>query len=488
MNVLTKQEGWTLLIVFGLVMFSVVWLKTRKENNADEFLVAGRVVPLWHGAMSIAVSWIWAPAIFICSMQAYSHGLPGVFWFIAPNILCFFIFAPLAVRLRRLMPYGYTMPEFIIKRYAGNKSAHLAFLTIFFGYQLGAIVINCLAGGALLHAVSGLDFSQAIIGISIIALAYSLFSGLKASIFTDIIQMIMVLLITFILVPWAVSSAGGIDVLRQGLAGIDGKDRDLLDPRIAFTIGIPMTLSLLAGPFGDQMFFQRAMAVREKDIVGTFVLGGILFGFVPIVLSLLGFIGVVLAKTDNITVSDPQMIGPIVIAHLLPAGALYAFCLMAFAGLCSTLDSAYCAISSLVAVDVYRRYCNQEASDKNIVRISRVSMVVLATVGTLIALLQPRLLWVFLIYGALVSAGMFPCILSVYWSRLTANGVVRAIWLSLLIGLPMSIYANVKEDPYVIVLAAIFSVSIGLIVCVFDGMRSKESYKFLDESPIGCCD
>ena len=466
MNLLSSAEGLAILTIFGIAMLALVWFKTHDEKHAEGFLVADRNIPMWHAALSIAVSWIWAPAIFICSMQAYTKGLPGIFWFTFPNVLCFFIFTPVAIRLRKLMPYGFTLPEFIAQRFAGEVRTHLIFLIVFLGYQLGAIVINCLAGGALLHAVSGLDFSVAVVGMAVIALSYSLFSGLKASVFTDVIQMLMVLIIAYTLVPWAVIEAGGIKSVFAGLAGIDHNHGNIFDLKVAFYMGIPMTLGLIAGPLSDQMFFQRAMAVRPQDIAKTFIWGGILFATVPISLALLGFVAVGLSTSGAITVTDPQIVGALVIGELLPITALYAFCFMAFAGLCSTLDSAFCAISSLGSIDIYKRYFNPAASDRQILLGSRWFMLVFAAVGVGGALLQPKLLWVFLIYGTMASSAMVPTVLSIFWKQISGRTAFWAVLLSLLLGTPLSIYANVVEDADLIVLSAILSVAVGLIVCL----------------------
>ncbi len=417
-SILTPTEGFTILTVFAVTMIGLVYILTKKKlKNIDLFLVADRKVSWLRGAFSIAVSWIWAPAIFIASLQAYTKGIAGAFWFIVPNIVCFLVFAPLAIRLRKLMPNGFTLPEFILKRYNNDKKTHLSFLVIFFGYQLGAIIINALAGGTLLHILTGMNFHLAVLILSAVALVYSLISGLEASILTDIIQMSFILIAGFVLVPWVIFNAGGISAVTGGLAGITGQYSNIFNPWIAYSFGIAMTFGLLSGPIGDQMFFQRGFAVKRKSIVKTFVVGGLLFGVVPITLSLLGFVAA--NPVLGLSVSDPQMVAPLVIGHFLPKAALLLFVFMAFAGLSSTLDSAYCAISSLGTIDIYKKYINSHAQDKKLVKVSRLTMLLMAIIGTSIALLQPKLLWVFLIYGALASAALFPTVLSLFWSRLT---------------------------------------------------------------------
>jgi Na+/proline symporter len=471
---ISQFEAYAMLGIFGVVMIVLVILKNRTStHSSDAFLVANRTVSVWSGAFSIAVSWIWAPAIFICSMQSYQKGVPGIFWFTFPNILCFFTFVPLAIRLRTLMPQGYTLPEFIYERFGKDARTHHAFLIVFFGYQLGAIIINCLAGGALLNALSGVDIKMAILVMAGITLAYSLISGLEASIFTDVIQMAMVLGIAVVLVPWTIFAAGGPQVVFSGLGGVDGTHASLFDPWIAYTMGIPMTIGLIAGPIGDQMFFQRAMAVRKENITKTFVYGGLLFGFVPITLSLLGFVAASPQVNALLTVTDPQVVGAITVGHFLPKVALLAFCFMAFAGLASTLDSSFCAVSSLGTIDIYKRYLNPQGNDNQMLYVARVTMTLLTVIGAAIALLEPKLLWVFLIYGALASAGLFPTVFALFWGRLNAHGAFWAVVLSLVIGTPLSIYANVTENPHLIVAAAVASVGIGLLVCLFFGVANK---------------
>ncbi len=472
MYLLTQAQCLSILGVFGVLMIAVVWIKeVGAVQTAERFLVRNRDVGVIPGAFSIAVTWIWAPAIFICSLQAYTNGLPGIFWFAAPNILCFFLFAPLGLKFRRLLPQGYTLPEYIFRRFGGDRPTHLAFLFVFFGYQLGAIVINTLAGGTLMSALSGIDIHVAIVLTVVPVLAYSLISGMVASIITDFFQMAMILVIAFVLVPLVIFKSGGWETVAGGLGGVTGQYTDLLNPWIAFTMGIPMTISLLAGPIGDQMFFQRSMSASADKIVKTFVLGGLVFGVVPIALSLLGFVAANPAVSSTLSISDPQMVGPAVVGHFLPKWALIAFCFMAICGLASTLDASYIAISSLASIDIYKRYFNEQATDRQLLNVSRFAMLVMTVLGTAIAMFQPKMLWVFLIYGALVSAAMFPTIFSLCWDRLPARGAFWALVLSVGIGLPLSVYANVADNAELIVYASIASVAIGLLVCLGFGLR-----------------
>ncbi|MES1197330.1 MAG: hypothetical protein ABUL55_01780 [Pseudomonadota bacterium] len=472
---ITPNEGWLVFAAFAVSMIVIVWLATRPNKDKDDYLLAGRNVGTLRGAFSIAVSWIWAPAVFICAQKSYQQGLAGIFWFTAPNIICFFTFAPLAFRLRKLLPNGYSMPDFIFHRFNGDRATHLMFLTITLGYELGAVIINALAGGTLMHALAGIDLRAAILAMSVVAASYAVWRALPASIVTDFIQMSVILLVAFVLVPWSVSEAGGWRVVSAGLAGTSGSTNPF-DPWIVYSFGIPATLGLISGPVADQMFWQRVNSSRYKQIVSTFIWGGLVFGIVPIVLSILGFVAASPLLHGAITVSDPQMVNVAVIHHFLPKWTLFAFAFMVLCALSSTLDSAYIAIGSLWSIDIYRRYQKRDATDKDIVRVSKLAMFGFAGVGTAIAMLPGiQLIWVFLIYGALASSGLVPIALSLFWRRLTSRGAFWGAFLGFIIGLPMSIYANFNNDPNLVVLAAVLSVAIGLAVCLFDGLTNRKS-------------
>ena len=449
-----------MISVFALLMLALVRLTNKLVITSEEYLVASHKLNWFQAALSIAVSWIWAPAIFIASLQSYTKGIAGAFWFIAPNVACFFVFAPVAVKIRRSIPMGYSFPDYIAKKYSNNKLTHLSFLIIFLSYQLGSIVINSVAGGMLLNQLSGIPTKSAILIMPVIALIYSIKTGMKASVITDVFQMLFILVVAGFLIPWVFDASGGYQNLLKGLGGKSGQYDSIFNSEIAFAFGIPMTIGLITGPLSDQMFFQRAFSVNEKDITKTFIVGGLLFAIVPILLCTPGFIAV---SNPNIQIINPEMVAPAVIAYYLPHWALLLFGGMALCGLCSTLDSSFCALSSLGAIDIYRRYFNQTPTKEKLLSTSRNFMLGFTIIGTAIALLEPKLLWLSLIYGSLAGAGFFPLLFSVYSDKVNGNNLTIALLLSLVLSIPFSIYANVTENTNLIVASSILSIAIGLL-------------------------
>lgn len=100
--------GLIVLLLYAALMLGVTLLLSRKSKTAQSFHVADRRLGLFPSAMSIAATWIWAPALFTSAEKAYTQGWPGLFWFLAPNVLCLLVFVPFAQRIRSQMPEGVT--------------------------------------------------------------------------------------------------------------------------------------------------------------------------------------------------------------------------------------------------------------------------------------------------------------------------------------------------------------------------------------------
>ncbi len=465
MAFLEMSLGLVILLAFGLAMILITWFFTRhKDLSTEDFILAGRKVPWWRGAASIAASWIWAPALFVSSQMAYQLGLPGIFWFVFPNIIAVAIFIYLAPRIRERFPKGHTFPEYISKRLDDERVHKIYFFGYSF-YQLMAVAVQLFAGSSLIFLLTGIPIEFSIITMAAIVLTYSWISGLRASIVTDVVQLGFIFLGLVIVIPFALNAAGGFEAVMNGIGGVTGLHADLLDPGVAFSFGLVTSIGLIAGAIADQQFWQRTFAFEEKSIRIGFLAGAILFGIVPIALSLLGFIAA--APDSGILLpegTDPSMIGVLGVAKLLPGTFLILFFLMLLAGLTSTLDSGLNAFSSLYAVDI-RKY----KVSKNLAA-PRTGMIIILVAGLVVAALTAyvpdfglkQLWWIF---NAVAATLVVPTILSLYWDRLSARGAFYGIAASLVLGLPVFVYGNFIDNTEIIVGSAAFILLINALIC-----------------------
>ena len=446
-------QGIALLAGYGGVVFAVAWASTRRDpRTVSNYLAADRQVGLWPGAFSIAATWIWAPALFISAREAYTRGLVGLFWFTAPNIACLILFAFFAERMRQRMPEGFTLSAFIRERF--SRRVQTLYWIELLGLATCSFAVQLLAGGKVVAALTGLPFLAATVGLAAIAVAYTLFSGIRASIVTDYLQMLLILLVGATLVPWAVARGGGLHALQLGLGGHTGAFTSLVSAtglETALTFGLPVTLGLMAGPFGDQSFWQRAFALRRDAVRPAFIWGAVIFGIVPLTMALLGFI----AAGNQWTSDNPELIGLDVVVRLLPAWTLVPFVYMLISGLASTLDSNLCAVSSIAMHDMHPNASNE----RHTLRTGRASMIALALAALVVANIPGmQILYLFLFYGTLRASTLLPTIVSLTKKHVSEPGMFWGIFAAIVVGLPIFAIGNFRNIPTLTIAGSLLTV------------------------------
>ena len=409
------------VVLYAAILWAATaYFATGYSYNRESFLTANRNIGLFAGALSIGATWLWAPGLFVSATKAYTQGIPGLFWFCFGNILCLGIFGYFAAKLREMTPKGFTLSEYIgntvSRRVQKLYWIELGFLTI------SAFAIQLLAGGILLNKITGIDPWVISSTMAAIAISYSLFSGIKGSIVTDWIQMIIILGGCAILVPWAVFAGGGIDTVIKGATGT------LFDWDVFVTFGIAATIGFIAGPFGDQMFYQRAYSLKKNIVWPAFIGGALLFGIVPLSMGTLGFMATGLGLDVN-----PQLAGFEVIKEVLPVWAIYIFLFAIMSGLLSTCDSAMCAVSSLATTDWFPK--------NNPIKVARIGMIGLATLGIILANLPGlQIVHLFLFHTVFRSTTLLPTVQAILFKDIKESYMFWGLITSFIIGFPLFLY------------------------------------------------
>lgn len=421
------------LLTYVTVMLGVTVLMTRKENDIEKFCVGNRNTSWMVSALSVAATWIWAPALFTSTENAYTKGFAGLFWFLVPNVLCLILFIPFAKKIREEMPEGITLSGYMYGKYHSKavKNTYLFQLSALSALSTG---VQLLAGSKILSMLTGIPFAVMTVIMAVIAFSYSQFSGIKASILTDAVQMVFMLTVSIGFAVFGVKNGGGFETLITGLGGAAGDAGSLFSKRgweIFLGFGLPTTIGLISGPFGDQCFWQRAFCVKKDRIGRAFLVGALLFGIVPLSMGILGFVGAGM----EFVAADTGIINFELISTLFPAWAVIPFLFMIVSGLLSTIDSNLCAISSLTT----------DISKKKTLRKTKSAMVLLLAVGIAVANIPGlTVTHLFLMYGTLRAATLLPTIFTLKGVKLTSQGVVAGIISALIIGLPIFGYGNIQ--------------------------------------------
>lgn len=419
------MKGILILLVYAAVMLIATVVLTKRENSVERFCVGNRDSGWLISALSIAATWIWAPSLFTSTEKAYVNGAVGLFWFLVPNVLCLMLFIPFAKKIRRDMPGGITLSGYMVGKYrsTGVKWVYLFQLV---GLSVLSTGVQLLAGSKILSTVTGLPFWTLTIILAVIGYSYSQFSGIKASILTDAIQVVFMLVVCAGFVFFGVRSCG-TGSLVVGFSGFSGEYTSLFSERgleIFLGFGLPTAIGLISGPFGDQSFWQRAFAIKEKYIGRAFFLGALIFGMVPLSMGILGFLG----AGTGYHAQDMGVINFEIISRIFPAWVVVPFLFMIISGLLSTVDSNLCAVSSLTT-DIVR---------DNDLKKTKAAMLLLLIAGIAIANIPGlTVTHLFLFYGTLRASTLLPTVLTLKGVQLSTKGITRGIVAAMVVGLPV---------------------------------------------------
>lgn len=463
-GLISQTGGWVMILSYGVFMLFLTYYCVGKFKRTKlYFLLAERDVPMVMAAFSIAAAWVWAPALFIAAQKAYQQGIVGLFWFTAPNVLTLIVFAFFADRLRKLFPQGYTLSGYVADRFSPRTQNMYLITSI--GLSVCCFAVQLLAGGAVVAALTSIPFYQVTIALAIIAISYTFWRGLGASIVTDYAHMAFMVLIGLTFIPWAVINAGGLPILTKGLGGLTGQFTDLFSAsgkEVFLSFGLAATIGLMSGPFGDQAFWQRAFAIREGQVKGAFILGACIFAVIPITMSLLGFI----AAGNGLKVADAQLVNLEVITKYLPFWCVIPFVYMLIMGLSSTLDSCLSAVSSHGGHDIF----NKLGLSGDPVHVGRIMMILLPICSIAIANIPGnKILYLFLFYATMRSSTLLPTVTMILKQKAVSEaGMFYGIIASLCIGLPIFAYGNFnKLTPFIVAgsLITVFASGLSVWVC-----------------------
>lgn len=476
MEGLSSLEGWALIATYFVAMMMLVVFLRKHKKTKEEFLVANRSMPWLLTAFSMAATWVWAPSMFVASEKAYTQGLAGVFWFVVPNVLTLILFAFFANKMRKLRPDGWTFSDYIREKY--SKRCHNLYLIESFGLQTMSFAVQLLAGATIFSKITGISFTATTIVMAVCPLLYTFASGIRSSIVTDFWKMLWIVIVLLFGLPIMFSSAGP-DALFNGLGGITGDFGSLFSATgimVALSFGIPTTIGLLSGTFGDQMFWQRVFCVKADKVKRTMITAAFIFAAVPISLAVFGFF----AAGTGLAISDTQLTNVGAVMAFCPKWFLYLFFVLILSGLISTADSIICAVSSVAGHDVVKRLSMNEKwhgrIQKNIflfilfaneVRAARFAMIVVTIIAILIANIPGlTILYLFLLYGTLRSSVMLPTVFAILGKRMSERGLFYGILTSMIVGLPVFAYGNFTGNIPMIVFGSLFTILASGIMAV----------------------
>uniref|UniRef100_A0A7S1YU98 Urea active transporter n=1 Tax=Trieres chinensis TaxID=1514140 RepID=A0A7S1YU98_TRICV len=478
---LNVSIGWIVVLGFGVV-FSIFttaivmidkFFKGNASITSEHFNTAGRMIKTGLTASVIVSQWTWAATLLQSSNVAWQYGVSGPFWYASGATIQVLLFGVLAISLKKVAPSAHTMCEIVRARW--GKTAHITFL--FFAFAANIIVTSMLllGGAATVQALTGMDYKLASFFIPWGVILYTSAGGLKATFLASYIHtaIIFAVLITMILVvyiktyssdqiydflDWTVSYTedeckmiysnwtSGESFYEKGKyacgpvsGNAEGSYLTMLSSG-----GLMFGIINIVGNFGtvfvDQSYWQSAIAARPSSAARGYLLGGLCWFSIPFSLATsLGLASTALLLPITAGEAGSGLVPPAVATHLLGQAGSVLILIMLFMAIVSTGSAESIAVSSLVAYDIYREYFNPEATGRDILKVSRIVIVLFGLImGALSIALDAmglNLGWVYLFMGIMIGSAVIPLWNMMTWDKASGKGAVIAAWSGLALAL-----------------------------------------------------
>ena len=485
MNSNFSTLDYAIFITYAVLIVGVgLWVSRSKgkEKTSEDYFLAGKSLPWWAIGASLIAANISAEQFIGMSGSGFAIGLAiaSYEWMAAITLLVVGKFF-LPVFIKNDL---FTIPEYVEKRFSENMKTILAvfWISLFIFVNLTSVLF---LGGKALDTIMGVGdgsiLTLCIVGLAVIAAAYSLWGGLTAVAWTDVIQVALLIfggLITAFIALTKVSPDGGIIsgfvhlyevvpekfsmILEQGeVITPNGKDAWWDLPGLAVLIGGIWIANLYYWGF-NQYIIQRTLAAKSiKEAQKGIVFAAYLKLLIPLLVVVPGIIAYVLNSNEAGEITqqtiDASFVGedgnilndnaaPWLISSFIPVGLKGLVVAALAAAIVSSLASMLNSTSTIFTMDIYKPYINKNASNKQMVTTGRITAAVALLIAVFIAPQLKNLGQVFQYiqeYTGVVSPGILAVFMAgLFWKPATNKGAIAGALASIPIALFFKIGPN----------------------------------------------
>lgn len=423
--------------------------KKGEEKTSEDYFLASKSLPWWAIGASLIASNISAEQFIGMSGSGFALGL-GIStyeWMAAATLIIVGKFF-LPIFLEKKI---YTMPQYLESRYDARVRTILAVFWILV-YVFVNLTSVLYLGALAIKTIMGVDITYAIVGLALFALIYSIYGGLTAVAWTDVIQVIFLVaggLVTTVLALKAVGGGeilAGLNLLRQQAPD---KFHMILQPTNSEYMNLPGITILIGGMWitnlnywgCNQYITQRALAAKSLgEAQRGVVFAGFLKLLIPLLVVIPGIAAFVLQQNGtNLGIVKPDEAYPALLHTFVPSGWKGMAFAALVAAIVSSLASMMNSTATIFTMDLYKNYFNKTASEKTLVNTGRIVSVIALAIAVIVAPAIGNIEQAFQYiqeFTGLVSPGIFVIfIFGFFWKKANANG---AFWVALLT-LPLSL-------------------------------------------------
>ena len=418
-------------IVFGVYILGVlalgIYASRKGRRTKRDYFLAGDKLPWWMIGGSIMAANISTHQIVGVMGVAYSRGFVAVVieWgaiLIGFNALLW-IFLPFYLRNG-----FYTMPEFLQKRFGGAARSIYSILVLmtYIFVEIGAVLY---LGAISLHSLLGIPIISSVFVIATFTGIYTIAGGLRAVVWTEMLQLCVLVLGMVSLSFATVHAAGGISAVMDTAKGwklfLPANDPDF--PWTMYLGGM-LCISVFYCAT-NQFIVQRTLAAKNEWHARI----GVIFGdYLKFLLPVLIIAPALVALKLFPNLEKPDLLFAVLVEHLLPSGLVGLVMAALVSAVMSHLSGAINASTTIMTIDIYLPYIQKNATEAQSVRFGRLAGIVIIILGILSTVLlinysdKPVFLYLLNAYGLFTPgiAAMF--LLGILWKRTTHAGALAA--------------------------------------------------------------
>ncbi len=392
------------------------------------------------------------------------------------NTLMIVGFSLLVPRIRAVLPKGHTLPEYLGARL--GRSVHVLTTANHMLMAPFLLFYNLAAVGLLIAALSPLSYRAAVLLFAAVFTCYAMVSGLRSSIRTDYLQLIVLSLLGVVLAPLVFHRSGGAAPIAAALPAL-GEKGTLFSKTALVQLALPSIATALL-TVSDTTLWQRVWAVKATALRRAYVFAG---GLVLPYSLTFGVFGVVaLVHGIHSQSGNGNDITSLVAARFLPPMLALPFLIAVVAAGASSSDSVLCAFSSIAMTDVYRRYLRPRVADRELLLAGRVAMVLCAAIGVRLAMWNMSFLETLWLTACLGAAAVFPLVASLYWRRVEAVGFMAGWAIGGVAGVAANLLIRGSNPAYATIGMGT-AIAVSALVCSLCAVLRKLPFDFADLQP-----
>ena len=465
MNTNFETLDYIVFALYAIVILSVgLWVSRSKKGetkSTEDYFLASKSLPWWAIGASLIAANISAEQFIGMSGSGFAGGLAIATyeWMAALTLIVVGkFFLPIFIKKKI-----YTIPEFVEQRYSSQLKTILAvfWIALYIFVNLASVLY---LGGLALQTILGVNMIYAIIGLALFAVAYSLYGGLSAVAWTDIIQVVVLILGGLVTTYLALDTASGGQGFIKGLNSIYDAVPERFDmileknnpeymnlPGIGVLIGGMWIANLYYWGF-NQYIIQRTLAAKslEESQKGILFAAGLKM-IIPLIVVIPGIAAYVIINdpllmeklgesgmTNLPTLAQADKAYPWLM-QFLPTGLKGVAVAALAAAIVSSLASMLNSTATIFTMDIYKQLINKNASESKTVNVGRLSAFIALIIATIMAPLLGGIDQAFQFiqeYTGIVSPGILSVfVLGLFWKKTSNKGAVYGALASIPIAL-----------------------------------------------------